>query len=558
MQNINKALQAGHAAFQRGAFADARRQLRGITHPKGLHLLGLVEKADGNFDTALALLRRAAAKDNRDPEIANNTAALARQMGQTELAEAEFRRALGIRPDMLQAALGLGQLLIDQERYEAAHTVYLNIAVKFSSDIYVQYGLATALLGLGESEKAEAIFDSLVDAGNRQPQILFMRGRCRLQLGKTTGALQDLNTSHSANPDILTFKALANTYWMQNDRPSFDALIESALAAPELAIAAVEVLRQSGDPAAALTALNTASANIDLPADSWSAAAAAYIDMNDGESAEKFSRESLTFLPDDPQGKRNMIVSLLMQGKADEAMPFIEGLREQDPNDQLWIAYEVTALRMLGSDRYASIVDIERFVRPYTLPVPDGFASLQDFNAAFLEYLKRWHGEQTHPLNQSLRLGSQTPRDLSTIDEPLLKAFYKALDEPIRQYMSDVGNGPDHPLTARNTGDYRIAGGWSVQLHGGGNHVNHVHTDGWISSSYYVAVPEETRSDSNKAGWIKFSEPPFETVPPCTPEKWIQPEAGMLVLFPSYLWHGTQPISDDAVRVTAPFDAVPV
>ena len=116
MRNINKILQAGHAALQRGAFADARRQLRGITHPKALHLLGLVEKADGNFDTALALLRRAAAKDSREPEIAKNIAALAQQMGQAELAETEYRRALNARPDMLQSALGLGQLLVDQER----------------------------------------------------------------------------------------------------------------------------------------------------------------------------------------------------------------------------------------------------------------------------------------------------------------------------------------------------------------------------------------------------------------------------------------------------------
>ena len=88
--------------------------------------------------------------------------------------------------------------------------------------------------------------------------------------------------------------------------------------------------------------------------------------------------------------------------------------------------------------------------------------------------------------------------------------------------------------------------------------MNHVHPEGWISSSYYVAVPEETKSDNNRAGWIKFGEPPFDTSPPSPPEKWIGPEAGMLVLFPSFLWHGTEAIHDGSIRVTAPFDAVPV
>ena len=94
-----------------------------------------------------------------------------------------------------------------------------------------------------------------------------------------------------------------------------------------------------------------------------------------------------------------------------------------------------------------------------------------------------------------------------------------------------------------------------MRLTGGGFHVNHMHPDGWISSAYYVSVPD--LDDTNHSGWIKFSEPPFPTVPELEPERWIKPSAGMLVLFPSFLWHGTAPITDNAVRVTAPFDAIP-
>ena len=246
-----------------------------------------------------------------------------------------------------------------------------------------------------------------------------------------------------------------------------------------------------------------------------------------------------------------------MQGRAAEAMEYIDRMREEEPDRQHWIAYEATALRSLDPERYRNLVDIERYVRPYTLPVPDGFASLEAFNDALLEALEPWHPYAAHPLDQSLRGGTQTTRDLTTIDDPVIKAFYGALDVPIRQYMADIGNAPDHPLTARNTGNYRIAGAWSVKLRGGGRHVNHVHPEGWISSAYYVAVPEETTSGRGRGGWIKFGEPPFETDPPSPPEKWIQPSAGTLVLFPSFMWHGTHPIEDDALRVTAPFDAVP-
>jgi hypothetical protein len=123
--------------------------------------------------------------------------------------------------------------------------------------------------------------------------------------------------------------------------------------------------------------------------------------------------------------------------------------------------------------------------------------------------------------------------------------------------MKFVGAGDEHPLTARNTGEYRIAGSWSVRFHSAGRHVNHMHPEGWISSAYCVAVPDEVPDESGKAGWIKFGEPPFKSTPPTPPQKWVQPSAGLLVLFPSFLCHGTSPIKDDSVRVTAPFDVVP-
>jgi tetratricopeptide (TPR) repeat protein len=558
MQSLGQAIQAGHAAYQRGALDEARRLLAPVKHPKAIHLLALVEKSAGNLAGAFALLQRAAKLDRRDPEIANNLALLAHETGQLDLAEAEYRRALKRRPDFPQARSGLGRLLIDLERWPEAIRLHEKLLASAPDNIYVRFGLATALLGDGQAERAEALFDALIEAGNRQPQIFFMRGRARMELGQVDVAIADLRQAHEQNPDNLSLKALGSALWMVGDREAFDALLEDAVAQPALLVSAAEMLRQSGAPDKALEALGNARDPGSMPPESRAIAVSAHNDLKEPGKAESVALACLAVDPDDRGVIRNLVTALLTQGKAADAMPWIEKMRAADPNNQHWIAYEASALRLLGSERYATLVDLERFVRPYRLPVPEGFDSLEEFNAAFLEALGRWHNFRTHPLDQSLRDGSQTPRNLTTIDDPVIKAFYRALDEPIRQYMADVGTGKEHPLTARNTGNYRIAGAWSVRLHGGGRHVNHVHTEGWISSSYYVSVPEESRSGTGKAGWIKFAEPPFETTPPSPPEKWIRPEAGMLVLFPSFLWHGTEAIHDSSVRVTAPFDVVPV
>lgn len=558
MQQINQALQAGYAAFQRGAFEEARRHLEPVDHAKAVHLLALVEKAAGDLKKAAILFDRAATMDPQDPEIANNRATLARNTGQPELAESEYRRALSLNPQFLQAKTGLGRLFIDEERWTDALDIYTTLLKTEPDNVVARYGLGTALLGDGQAESAESLFSALISEGNDEPQIRFMRGRARLEVGQIENSIDDLVLSHAAQPTDFTLRTLAQAYWMTGNSDAFTALLAESALVPELVTTSAEILRQSGQPRAALESLNTARRSVDLPPASWSVAATAYIDLNEAAEAEAASRECLAATPDDRLIHGSLITSLLMQGKAGEAMPYIRSMRETEPNGQHWIAYEATALRLMGSETYGQIVDLERFVRPYRLPIPEGFDSLDEFNAAFLKALEPWHQFETHPLDQSLRQGSQTPRDLTTIDDPVIKAFYKALDTPIRQYMADVGSGDDHPLTARNTGNYRIAGAWSVKLHGRGWHVNHVHPEGWISSAYYASVPEETAKDERRAGWIKFAEPPFETTPPTPPEKWIAPTAGTLVLFPSFLWHGTEAIHDGSVRVTAPFDAVPV
>ena len=558
MHQLNQALQAGYAAFQRGDLVTARRKLSGFEHPKAVHLLALVEKAAGNQETAASLFARAVSDDPNDPEIANNQAVLAMQMGQLEMAEQAFRRALAIKANFKQAATGLGRLLIDAKRWEDAAAVYEPLLVSAPQDPVVRYGYASVQLETGAVESAEATFDALINSGDDAAAIMFMRARARLELGRTDEAIDDLRKSFADGPNDVCLRVYAGALWMTGDHDGFSRLLAAAANQVDLVVTAADLYRQSVQPEKAIAVLAAARQVFSLPADAWTVEATAWIDLNDAPAAEKAARTCLAEESNNRIVQGSLITALLMQGKADEALKYTKSMRKAEPNDQHWIACEATALRLLGSKSYNKLVDMDRFVRSYALPVPEGFEDIESFNRAFLKVLDRWHLYKTHPLEQSLREGSQTPRDLTTIDDPVIRAYVSALDQPIRQYMEDIGNGDDHPMTARNTGNYKLTGSWSIKLQGGGWHVNHVHPEGWISSSYYVVVPEETKTADDKAGWIKFGEPPFATTPPTPPQKWIRPEAGLLVLFPSYMWHGTVPIHDDSIRVTAPFDAVPI
>lgn len=522
-QRTLEAIREGRSAIEKGDLADARRWLSDIDHFGTHYLIALVDLAEGKVDAA---------------EIA-------------------LRRALELAPDFRQASIALGRLLIDGGRWDEALSHYAALAELDPDSLHARFGLGTAELNRGDIESAEARFDALIREGNDRPEIRFMRARARLELNRIQEGIDDLKSAHRRQPSAFTLKALAGVYWMRADQKAFALLLDKAGQDPGLVVMAADLLRQSGDADGAIQMIERIASVDPLQVDASVVLAQSYIDTGDAAASEQTSRACLAGNPHEPAIQATFISALLMQGKGEEALSAVQPLRHTEPDRQHWIAYEATALRLMGDSRYDSLVDMDRFVRAYELSVPPGYDSMSSFNAALAASLDELHEYAHHPLDQSLRHGSQTSRDLTGVDAPVIRAYIAALDDPIRRYMRDVGTGPEHPLTARNTGRYRIAGSWSVKLSGGGRHVNHVHPEGWISSAYYVVVPQEVNDDVHRHGWIKFGEPPFKTVPPTPPEKWVKPEAGLVVLFPSFLWHGTAPISEGSVRVTAPFDVVP-
>jgi hypothetical protein len=99
----------------------------------------------------------------------------------------------------------------------------------------------------------------------------------------------------------------------------------------------------------------------------------------------------------------------------------------------------------------------------------------------------------------------------------------------------------------------RFTGSWSVRLVDGGFHSNHVHPRGWISSALYLSLPETMRGDE---GWLSLGEPPAELGLELEPKHMIEPKPGQLVLFPSWMFHGTRPFPKGE-RLTVAFDVAP-
>jgi hypothetical protein len=146
--------------------------------------------------------------------------------------------------------------------------------------------------------------------------------------------------------------------------------------------------------------------------------------------------------------------------------------------------------------------------------------------------------------------------DLSRSSDPVIQALFQTFRAPIDAYLARIGRGVD-PLRRRNTGRWRFNGSWSVRLLSSGYHTIHTHPRGWISSACYIELPDEMADNATPDGTLRFGEPGFTTTPALGHMHVVRPTVGMLVLFPSYFWHGTVPFTGSRARLTVAFDIVP-
>ena len=180
----------------------------------------------------------------------------------------------------------------------------------------------------------------------------------------------------------------------------------------------------------------------------------------------------------------------------------------------------------MGDERDETLSGYDSLIRTFELEPPDGFSSMDDFNAELNAWLDRVHPATREYLDQSLRGGTQTPDQLFGKGHVLVEKIRARIDEAVARYIAEMREDDRHPFLSRRAKGFRYSGSWSSRLRDCGFHVNHVHPMGWISSCYYVAVPEAVEDESARQGWIKFGEPGLDVPLKDAIRRAIQPRAG--------------------------------
>lgn len=239
-------------------------------------------------------------------------------------------------------------------------------------------------------------------------------------------------------------------------------------------------------------------------------------------------------------------VHFLRQGKLDLARGAIEKALAEKPDEIGWWAVAELIYRKLADPRSAWLSGQPGLVRVLDLPIDARrFHDLRDL-------LLRLHARSPQMIGQSVRDGTQTRGRLFDRIEPELAILRETLEAALADYVAKLPpRDLSHPLLRHREAALTITGSWSVRLTGSGHHVSHMHPQGLISSAAYIAVPE--LSPHTDEGRLVLGVPSPDLFLDIAPLHVIRPKPGQLVLFPSYLHHGTRPFSAGE-RLTVAFD----
>jgi tetratricopeptide (TPR) repeat protein len=404
-----------------------------------------------------------------------------------------------------------------------------------------QFALASIALRLGEEEEAESAARRAVKLGLDDIHSYLLLGRLLNKQGRLEEAETAWRKAVRCDPSSpQAQRELAGLVWMRTgDLAKARAELDAAPQSHDIVAVTVKLLQDAGDEAGAW-ALVRAAADRDPSLNVLAACTGLKFDPQESDRRLAAAASGIT-----PQARAKAEIEVdLALGRIEQAVRRAEALHAARPGDQHATALLAVAWRLTGDARYTSLYDYDRLVKSYRITAPQGWNSLDDYLRDLGDALDAIHVPLTHPVGQSLRHGSQTMRGLQDYPDPAIRALFAAIDAPIRAHIAAIGE----------TGqDYAFGGAWSVRLNSGGFHINHIHPEGWLSSAFYVRVPDKMEGQQ---GWLKFGEPGPPTSPPLAPDHLIKPEPGLLVLFPSTMWHGTVPFTADDKRLSCAFDIV--
>lgn len=591
-------LQLGAKAHQAGDLKKAQEcYLKHLSmapnDPNAKQLLGLVFSATGNPQKAISLMQESLAINPAQPHVLNNLAVCQKRIGMQTEARDNFVRAIQQNPNYLDPYKNLVPLLLDMssqelaeqwltqaekqfpgdvgllkvkaklfqdtQNYSKAIELYQQLLVSQPQSKEIKHNLALTFRLSGKPAAALSLYNELEQSGLSQYQFFHNKANALSDLGKQQEAIDYYRKAISVNPGYVESHVNLNELlWeTENNQAFLQSYADAFAKVPDnypLQFSYTATLLRLSQYQQAFDFLEQLAQGAKNFYEYYELTGRALKGLGKIEQAIEQQQQMLSFTDVSAEAMLNFAETLLEDEQPQRAQEVIERALKLEPENKLGWSLLGVAWQMTGDARADVLNDYENLVRVYTIEVPEGFDSVEHFCEELNTYLTSLHTTTRQPLEQTLMGGTQTRGNLFNDQNPLVQALMEKISLCVKDYIKSTEAQMGGLPVIYNTKSFSYSGSWSVRLSGKGYHTPHVHPMGWLSSAFYVQLPETVEDEINKQGWFKLGEPNLKLKTPMEARKYVKPAVGKLVLFQSYMWHGTVPFETDETRTTVAFD----
>ena len=513
-------IDTARAALSQGRWREARAAGRAALmaapdDADALNVSGIAAFHLGDRAEALTLFDTALAFHPGHGEALMNRGNVLSDMGQRDAAEAAYRAVLQADPGHSGARFNLGVLLEVSGKFPEAEAAFRRILAREPEHAEALFHLANILKALNRLQDALGQYDAVLKADPGHAGAATNRGAVLQETGRPLEALAAYRQALELDPDSVDARYNLGTLLQETGRP------QDAIAEYEAVLA-----RAPGH----------AGAQVNLAA----------------------SRKAVDLAPDYDKARVNLGDLLLEMGRPDDAAAEISAYLERHPGNTSALAFQAVA-RTEAGDRAgaAQLLDFPRLLRAVEIAPPKGFADVAEFNRALARHLRGHPSLAYAPASHATRRGRHSG-ELTIGDKGPVAGLEQAILAAVDDYRRTLPPDPDHPFLAQRPGSLSLSI-WGVIMEDRGHQVAHIHPAAWLSGVYYPEIPDVVRDDDpEQQGWIEFGRPPGDfhaNAAPITTR--LCPREGLMLLFPSYLYHETVPFRAPVERLSVAFDIMP-
>lgn len=568
--NIQQLIQQSYQALQQGQAREALKRIKHVLQQapndiNALHVAALACQAGGDVDGAIRYYEKSLLAEFNQPQLIQNFTNFLLGIAGYDRLISVMERAVQRWPGQYKYYIYLGISLKELKRFEEAVAAYDQALRIKPGDTVALHNKGVALRMYQHPNEALECYQQIKE-GDKIAELRLNRGCAYADLLELEKSETEFLQAIQLNPALTdAHENLNKLYWEIGEK---DKVMQSYTAAgltqadsEQMRLSYIGLLSHIGEEDQAKRSLKEAQQKFgDLPSFQYVEASLCAAD-GDYLKAKHTLQKAVDSMPHEAAFHLDMAKYNIYLEEYEKALGHLDQVENITPDDQTLWAYRGICWKLLGDARHDWLNNYDLLVRDMLLPVPEGYDDRAHFIRVLADQIATFHKTKHHPLDQSLRHGTQSSFFLLGHESQVIQDLKKSLTQAVAEYLAPLPADGKHPFLRRVPADrgFTFSGSWSVRLKSEGFHVNHMHPEGWLSGPSYIEVPDViSPNDPARGGWVKFGETGLnlgddkEEV-----AKAVCPQAGHVVFFPSYIWHGTYPFESEEMRTTAPIDVMP-